>query len=182
MRLSAIILLLSLTLMGCGGGEKNKQNPSANPSVSKGQTSPAFNLTAVDGSTISLKPSENPDGDIHLVLFWSYRWDPNVKTLLQRYAELHERYAPRGLRIIAVAYGEEPSGLRTFLAENKTPFPVAVGVDSTFSKFDLKALPTAILVDKSGKIADRWEGHFSTEEMGEKLKSYLPGRDGNSES
>ena len=97
-------------------------------------------------------------------------------------AELHERYAPRGLRIIAVAYGEEPSGLRTFLAENKTPFPVAVGVDSTLSKFDLKALPTAILVDKSGKIADRWEGHFSTEEMGEKLKSYLPGRDGNSES
>lgn len=180
MRLFTTILLLTLALAGCGGGGKPKVNPTTSPSVSKGQASPAFNLTAVDGSTVSLKPSENPDGDVHLVLFWSYRWDPNVKTLLQRYAELHERYAPRGLRIIAVAYGEEPSGLRNFLGENKTPFPVAVGVDSTFTKFALKALPTAVLVDKEGKIADRWEGHFSTEEMSEKLKSYLPGRDGNS--
>ncbi len=180
MRLTPIILLLIFTLAGCGGN--TKATPSASPSVSKGQASPGFNLTAVDGSAVSLKPTENPQGDVHLVVFWSYRWDPNVKTLLQRYSELHERYGPRGLRIIAVAYGEEPTGLRTFLSENKTPFPVAVGVDSTFSKFDLKALPTAIVVDKDGKIADRWEGHFTTEEMSEKLKPYLPGRDGNSET
>lgn len=182
MRLTAAIILLTLTLIGCGKGGANSADPSSSPSGSKGQASPGFNLTAVDGSTVSLKPTENPQKDVHLVLFWSYRWDPNVATLLQRYAELHERYAPRGLRIIAVAYGEEPSGLRNFLAENKTPFPVAVGVDSTFSKFELKALPTAILIDKEGRIADRWEGHFSTEEMSEKLKSHLPGRDGNSGS
>ncbi len=180
MRLFPILLILTLAVAGCGGGN-TKAKASASPTVSKGQTSPSFNLTAVDGSAVSLKPTENPQGDVNLVLFWSYRWDPNVKTLLARYSELHERYAPRGLRIIAVAYGEEPSGLRTFLAENKTPFPVAVGVDSTFTKFGLEALPTAILIDKTGKIADRWEGHFTTEELGEKLKTYLPGRDGNSE-
>jgi hypothetical protein len=181
MRLITIACLIVLLFSGCGG--PGSKGGSATPAArAKGELSPAFNLTGVDGSTISFKPDDNPNGDVTMVLFWSYRWDPNAKTLLARASELHERYAPRGLRIIAVAYDEAPSGLRTFLAENKTPFPVAVGVASTADKFDVKAIPTAVLVGKDGKIVERWEGYFTTEEMGKKLSGYLPGREGNSGS
>jgi hypothetical protein len=177
------ILLLALALTGCGGGGGGKATPSVTPKAAKGDVSPGFNLTAVDGSQISFKPSENPNGDVTMLLFWSYSWDPNVKTLLSRAAELHERYAPRGLRIISVTYYEEDTAtLRTFLAENKTPFPVAVGRDSTYEKFAVKVIPTIILIDKDGKTVERWEGHFSTEELSQKISPYLPGRDGNSTS
>lgn len=180
MRLLTFCLLFSLLgLCGCGKG-----TPSATPTAktAPGEVSPAFNLTAVDGSTVSFKPQDNPTGDVTLLVFWSFTWDSNVETLLARLAELHERYAPRGLRIISVSYDEEPSRLRNFLSSNKTPFPVAVGVDSAYERFGIKSIPTAILVDKDGKIVERWEGHYSTEELSPKITSYLPGRDGNSGS
>jgi alkyl hydroperoxide reductase subunit AhpC len=180
MRLLTICLSLALLcLCGCGG-QGSGSTPTATPSSGPGKISPAFNLTAVDGSAVSFKPTENPNGDVTMLVFWSYSWDSNVKTLLARLSELHERYAPRGLRIIAVAYDEEPSNLRNFLSTNKTPFPVAVGVDSTYEKFGLKSIPTIIVVDKSGQIVKRWEGHYSTEEISTELSPYLPGRDGNS--
>lgn len=180
MRLITICLFLALLgLCGCGG---QGQNPDASPTAKSGpgEVSPAFNLTAVDGSTISFKPQENPNGDVTMLVFWSFTWDDNVATLFSRLSELHERYAPRGLRIIAISYDEEPSRLRNFLSSNKTPFPVAVGVDSTYERFGLKSIPTLILVDKAGKIVERWEGHYSTEELSTPLTNYLPGRDGNS--
>ena len=93
----------------------------------------------------------------------------------------HERYSPRGLNIIGVAYGEEPSGLRKFLAANPVPFEVAVGADSTYEKFALTSIPTAVLVDENGRIVERWSGYFTTEELAEKISPKLPGRTGNSE-
>lgn len=170
-------LLAVLCLCGCGG-PGTKATPSATPK--SGSLAPAFNLTAVDGSAVKFDPKNNPNGDVTLLVFWSKTWDSNAKVLLSRLAELHERYAPRGLRIIAVAYQEEPADLRAYLAINKTPFPVAVGVDNTYEKFALKSIPTAILVDKAGKVAEKWEGHYSTEEMSTTISPYLPGRDGNS--
>ncbi len=174
-----LALVVLATLAGCGK-PKADLTPTGTPVAGRGEKSPGFNLTGVDGSTISFQPTKNPNGDATLLVFWSFRWDPNVATLLARLRELHERDAPRGLAIIAISYDEEPSGLRTFLAENKTPFPVAVGVDSTYDRFEVKALPTIILVDSKGKVAERWEGHFSTEELSEKISQFLPGRTGNS--
>lgn len=180
MRLVTLALLVALwTVAGCQGG-KPSSSSTGTPAVGAGGTSPAFNLTAVDGSTISFKPLDNPVKDVTLLVFWSFSFDPEVKTLLSRLAELHERYAPRGLRIITITYQEEPSAVRTFLTSNKTPYPVAVGVDSTYEKFQLQAIPTAILVDQAGQIVERWEGHYSTEELSESLAQFLPGRSGNS--
>jgi peroxiredoxin len=177
--LTVLFLLVTASLCGCGG-PGSQPGPTPTAQSSPGQLSPSFNLTAVDGSAVSYSPTNNPNGDVTLLAFWSYSFDSNVKVLLSRLAELHERYAPRGLRLISIAYQEEPANLRNFLSTNKTPFPVAVGVDSTYQKFALKSIPTAILIDKSGKIVHRWEGHYSTEEMSTVISGYLPGRDGNS--
>lgn len=182
MRLITICLTLALLcLCGCGGPNSNP-TPTPTGQAGKGKVSPGFNLTSVDGATISFKPMDNPTGDVTLIVFWSKTWDSNAKVLLARLAELHERYAPRGLRIIAVSYQEEPADLRAFLAINKTPFSVAVGKPNTYENFAVKSIPTAILVDKSGIAVERWEGHYSTEEMSTTLSPYLPGRDGNSGS
>lgn len=180
-------LLCLLSTSGC----KNKGtevSPSASGSpvssepvvIKDGQPSPKFQLTAPDGSTVNFNPAENPDKEVFMLLFWSYRWDPNVQTLLSRTAELHERYAPRGLTIIGVSYDEEPAGLRDFLSKNKVPFDVAVGKDSTYKSFAVSSIPAGVLVDASGRIVERWNGYFSTEELAALISPHLPGRGGNS--
>ena len=188
-RLIVLGLTQLLWLGGCNNGPgENPTFPATSPTASSsassaesGEPSPGFNLAAPDGSTVEFNPKENPDNEVFLLLFWSYRFDPNVKTLLSRAGELHERYSPRGLNIIGVAYGEEPSGLRKFLAANPVPFEVAVGADSTYEKFALTSIPTAVLVDENGRIVERWSGYFTTEELAEKISPKLPGRTGNSE-
>jgi hypothetical protein len=181
-----IALFVLLCLTGCQDQEGDTDpnaSPTSSPTASAGagEPSPKFNLTAPDGSTVTFDPSDNPDNEAFLVLFWSYRWDPNVSVFLDRAAELHERYAPRGLTIYGVSYDEEPDGLRKYLSQNPVPFEVAVGADSTYEKFKVESIPTAILVDSSGRIVDRWSGYFTTEELANRISPHLPGRSGNSQ-
>ena len=138
------IVLALLFLAGCQTPPSSQPTPTPSgtvsgptPSADRGEPSPKFNLTAPDGSSVKFDPSDNPDEEIFMILFWSYRWDPNCKELLARTSELHERYAPRGLNIIAVSYQEEPDGLRKFLATNSVPFEVAVGTEATYQRFEL---------------------------------------------
>lgn len=184
MKLVATLLTL-LLIGGCSTSTPvSTPTSSASPSVSageeSGQPSPTFNLTSPDGSTVAFDPSDNPDKDAFLLLFWSYRWDPNVETFLERASELHERYAPRGLVIIAVSYDEEPTGLRKYLEEHPVPFEVAVGVDSTYRNFKVSSIPTSILVNSNGEIVDRWTGYYTAEELADRISTRLPGRSGNS--
>jgi peroxiredoxin len=181
------LILVSLLLLGCqsptdqqtpGPGDSPSESPA---SAGPGEPSPKFDLTAPDGSTVTFDPSVNPDNEVFLLLFWSFRWDPNVKTLLERTEELHERYAPRGLNIIAITYDEEPAALRNFLATHALPFEVAVGASSTYRNFKIESIPSGILVDTSGRIVRRWTGYYSTEELAEMISPHLPGRSGNSE-
>lgn len=181
----SLILFTTLCLMGCQNPAP-KPSPSGTPSVretiavSGGEASPKFQLTAPDGSSVKFDPADNPDNEVFLLLFWSYRWDPNVSTLLERTSELHERYAPRGLTIVSVSYDEEPEGLRKYLSTNPLPFEVAVGQESTYEKFKITSIPTAILVDVNGRVVERWSGYYTTEELAETISPHLPGRDGNS--
>ena len=182
------LLLLALTLILMTGCQNSNQpQPSSTPSVSRtgdvvttGEPSPKFELTAPDGTMVKFDPTDNPDDEAFLIYFWSYRWDPNVATFLERASELHERYAPRGLVIYGVAYDEEPAGLRKFLSTNTLPFEVVVGTDATYRSFKVDSIPTGILVDPNGRVVDRFTGYYSTEELSKKISPYLPGRSGNS--
>jgi len=181
-----ILCLLSLLFLGCQPSDDpglDGPSPTSTPikSAHKGEPSPKLNLTAPDGSTVTFNPSDNPDNEAFLLVFWSQQWDPNARTLLDRVEELHERYAPRGLTVIAVSYDDEPSGLRKYLNANPLPFEVAVGAASTLSDFQVTSIPTAILVDSNGRIVERWSGYYSTEEWAEAISPHLPGRTGNSE-
>lgn len=180
------LLLATLLLVGCQPSEP--VNPTDSPTAggpsnvaTTGDPSPKFQLTSPDGTMVKFDPSENPDNEVFLLFFWSYRWDPNVATFVERAGELHERYAPRGLVIYGIAYDEEPAGLRKFLSTNSLPFEVVVGTDATYKDFKVESIPTGIIVDSNGRMVDRFTGYYTTEELSEKISPYLPGRSGNSE-
>lgn len=181
-----VTILAILLLAGCQ--PSGPVSPSDSPTTSgpsnvgsTGEPSPKFQLTSPDGTMVKFDPSQNPDNEAFLIYFWSYRWDPNVATFIERAGELHERYAPRGLVIYGVAYDEEPAGLRKFLSTNSLPFEVVVGTDATYKDFKIESIPTGIIVDPNGRIVDRFTGYYTTEELAEKIHPYLPGRTGNSE-
>lgn len=182
-----LILTMAVLLCGCqpnSGGPTTGQTPDPSATgtqanADRGEPCPSFNLTSPDGSSVKFDPNNNPDKEVYLLLFWSFRWDPNVKELMSRMSELHERCSPRGLNIIAITYDEEPDAVRKYLAGNQLPFQVAIGTAGTYDRFGLKSIPTAFLVDAKGKIVERWTGYYTTEEFSQAITPYLPGRPGN---
>lgn len=186
-KILSLALMSLLSLSSCQAPNRDKPAEQASPkptssaSLSNHKPSPSFQLTAPDGSGLNFNPSENPDQEVFLLLFWSHSWDKNVETLLSRSSELHERYGTRGLTIIAITYDEEPAQIRKFLATHKLPFDVAVGNKSVYESFDINAIPSSILVDRDGRMVERWSGYYSIEELSQKISPHLPGRIGNSE-
>lgn len=180
------IVLAAFLMCGCQPSQPGHQGSSPTPAASgppvgaaQGEPCPTFNLTAPDGAPVKFDPNNNPDKEVSLLVFWSFRWDPNVKELLSRASQLHERYSPRGLNIIAITYDEEPDGTRKYLSTNKVPFDVAIGAAGTYERFGVGGIPTSILVDGNGKIVERWTGYYTTEELASTISPYLPGRAGN---
>lgn len=173
-----LLLLAMLLAVACQPGPTPQPTPSASATETgqAGELSPSFELNGPDGSPVAFAPDKIVNDEVHLLLFWSFMWDPNVNTFMERAAELHERYSPRGLNIIAISFDKDPDALRNYLTEHKSAFPIAVGTSKTFEDFQLEAVPTSILVDKDGRVRERWEGYFSTEEQAETITPYLPGR------
>ncbi len=177
-----LLLMVMLIAVACQPKPGPQPDASATPATESGQAgelAPRFELNGPDGSPVVFAPDKIVNDEVHLLLFWSFLWDPNVQTFMERAGELHERYSPRGLNIIAISFDKDPDALRNYLTEHKSPFPIAVGTSKTFEDFQLEAVPTSILVDKDGRVRERWEGYFSTEEQADTITPYLPGRTGN---
>ena len=67
--------------------------------------------------------------------------------------KLHDRYAERGLTVLAISY-ETPDVLQPFLTKNA--FTMPVGSDpkkSTIGAYPIDGWPTTVLIGKDGKIA-----------------------------
>ena len=91
-------------------------------------------------------------GKVVLVDFWA-SWCPPCKASFPVMADLHKRYASRGLVIIAVSVDENKSAVERFLKKNPTPFSVVR--DSTqklAATVDAQTLPASFLLDADGRV------------------------------
>lgn len=92
-----------------------------------------------------------------LVSFWAAWCSPCVKEMptLQR---LHQAMAGEGLEILAVHAGPGGEKVDEFLAQVPVSFPVLLDKDLSLGGWEVMALPTAVLVDPSGRRVYRAEG------------------------
>lgn len=102
-------------------------------------------------------------GRVVLLDFWATWCMPCISTF-PRLREWHKKYGPKGLSIIGVTrfYGgdgkkmtpfQELEFLTEFKAKHKLPYPFAISEgDEAAAKFDVRALPTTMLLDRNGVV------------------------------
>lgn len=101
---------------------------------------------------------KSPDlkGKAYVLEFWA-TWCPPCRTSIPHLNEVHKKHKDKGLEIIGVTK-EDRQTVRNF--EKNIPIEYTVAHD-TYGKlndeFQIKGIPHAMIVDKSGKIV--WEGH-----------------------
>jgi thiol-disulfide isomerase/thioredoxin len=91
-----------------------------------------------------------------LVEFWA-TWCPPCRKSIPHLNEIYSKYKGQGLQIVGIT-DEDEATVQKFLKQIPMDYNVAINTPgSIFQEFGVQAIPTAFLVDKSGKIV--WTGH-----------------------
>jgi thiol-disulfide isomerase/thioredoxin len=91
-----------------------------------------------------------------LVEFWA-TWCPPCRTSIPHLNEIYAKYKAKGLQIVGIT-DENEATVKKFQKQIPMDYNVAIDTPgSIYEQFGIKAIPTAFLVDKSGKIV--WTGH-----------------------
>ncbi|HUG25400.1 TlpA family protein disulfide reductase [Piscinibacter sp.] len=118
---------------------------------------PDIAFTTLKGEATSLQQLR---GKVVYVNFWATSCATCIKEMPDL-VRTYERYAPRGFELLAVAmHYDPPSYVENYTNKNKLPFKVVLDTNGSIASAfgDVKLTPTAVLIDKQGRVFSRFVG------------------------
>lgn len=132
-------------------------------SAEPGDPAPECSLPylAEDGKTISLSHLK---GKIVFLDFWA-SWCPPCEKSFPFLDKLHQQYSSKGLEVIAVNLDEEKNAALKFVNDHPVNFSIVHDSEGDCpEKYQVQAMPSSYIIDKSGKIQYVNYGFLSSEE------------------
>jgi len=110
---------------------------------------PEFQLEARDGTQMSLADLK---GQVVMVNFWA-TWCGPCRQEMPHLEALYQRYNSLGFTLLGVNVENDPKGAEAWLAETPVSFPILFDSANRVTKlYDVVAMPSTVLVDRSGNI------------------------------
>ena len=114
-------------------------------------------------------------GKVVYVNFWATSCATCIKEM-PGIIETYERYASRGFDLLAVAMSYDPPNyVTTYTRDHKLPFPVILDTEGKIASAfgHVLVTPTALLIDKQGKVVRRFVGEPDFAELHSLIKKEL---------
>jgi peroxiredoxin len=109
---------------------------------------------------VGAEASQSLAGQVSFLFIFA-TWCPNCLKEVGFVRDLHERYAGRGLSIIALTNntrGQDDAAVERYAVQHRFSFPVGIdNANRTVSAYSGSSVPTAAMVGRDGVI--RWHGH-----------------------
>lgn len=156
------ILLIGLAATGCTAAPGQGPRPPA----------PDFNLKTLDGKTLQLSALK---GKVVLLDFWA-TWCPPCREEIPHFKELYDQYRGKGLEIIGVALDDGgEKDVAPFAQKNQINYPLSVtGAQELGQRYGgIRGIPTTFLVDKQGRIAQKYVGYQSKQVFEKEIQALL---------
>lgn len=110
---------------------------------------PAFELTGLDGSRVSLQDYR---GLVVLLNFWA-TWCPPCRSEMPDLNAYQQQHRAQGFALVAINMGEDSATVRAFMAENDLHFPVLLDTNgSVYDRYGAQALPTSFIIGRDGTL------------------------------
>lgn len=150
-------VLRGALLLACGGlllGACGAEAP-----VEVGRPAPDFELPALDGGTVG---SGELAGGPAVVTFWATWCQPCFREI----PVLQELHDSGRAEVVAIALDEQGADVvRPFVEERGIRYPVALGDQETFTRFDGFAIPYTLVLDGDRRIVAIHRGPADTETL-----------------
>ena len=118
---------------------------------------PDVSFTTLDGQTSRLSALR---GKVVLVNFWATTCTTCVAEMPE-IVDTYRKFAPKGFETIAVAMSyDPPEYVRNYAQKNGLPFTVALDTSGEAAKSfeDVRLTPTTFLLDKHGRVVQKYLG------------------------
>ena len=130
------------------------------------------NFIGVKGEHFALSSLK---GKVVLVNFWATSCSICVAEM-PKMVQIYEKYRDQGLETVAVAMSyDPPDRVFAYAQQNKLPFRVTLDIfGKAMDAFGgIRGTPTTFLVDRTGKILQRFEGEPDFEKLGALIEKEL---------
>lgn len=174
MRSLVPLLAAFLLVSACGKQSAQQASSSKNEAANKsfesnvslvggvnaasGESASDFYWFDSNGKKVSLSDLK---GKTVLVNFWA-TWCAPCKAELPDIESLSKSYASRGLVVIGVSVdkgGDLLSDVSSFVSKNGLTYQIVIDNDNVADAYgNINAIPTSFLINKDGKIVDKWIG------------------------
>jgi len=116
---------------------------------------PDFTLKTLDDQQITLS---NLKGKVILLDFWA-TWCTPCRESIPHLAHLHRTFQKEGLEIIGMNLDKgDIETVRRFAKAMEIPYPIVITPEEVSRNFGVTALPTAVFIDKEGKVREKIVG------------------------
>jgi peroxiredoxin len=137
-----------------------------------GRQAPDVRFTGLSGETFS---TSDLRGKVVLVNFWGSYCAPCVKEM-PKLVEAQKKFGPRGYETIAVAVRHDnPHRVARFVEQHHLPFRVALDSKGDLAKEfgNVRITPTTFLVDREGRVLQRYVGEHDWAEFNRLVEKAL---------
>ncbi|MBN1520963.1 MAG: TlpA family protein disulfide reductase [Candidatus Aureabacteria bacterium] len=93
-------------------------------------------------------------GKIVILDFWA-TWSISCRVSLPHIQELYAKYKPEGVVILSLTRERKIEYIENFVKKNEMKNPIGIS-DTTESKYGVKNVPAAVIIDREGKVY--WQG------------------------
>ncbi len=130
-----------------------------------------FTLKDLEGNPVTLSDFK---GKVVLVDFWA-TWCPPCVAEVPHFKSLHKEYNAQGFEIIGISLdkGGVPV-VRDFVEEREIPYINVMGTrEVTLAYGGIRGIPTTFLIDREGRVAEKWVGFHEEGEFARAIEKLL---------
>ena len=158
----AFLLVLALSLAGCGGGSQKGAEgtsgsaPAAGGNGEPGTQAPGYELADLTGKMVSDKEFA---GKVVILDFWA-TWCPPCREEIPHFVQLQSKYRDQGLVIVGLSLDAGGAAdVAPFAEEHNINYPMLIGNDVVAKAYGgVNSIPTTFVIDRTGKIVKRFVG------------------------
>jgi peroxiredoxin len=138
------------------------------PELARERVAPNFQLTSLDGQTISL---ESLTGKVVLIDFWA-TWCPSCREALPHMREIARKFAGQPFVVLSISVDSDEAKWKDFVAHNDMTwiqYRDTKGEGSIATRFGVTGIPATFTIDADGILQDEHVGDADIEGKIKKL-------------